>query len=81
LKEKIQSLEQQSGKADLWQNREHAENTLSTLKALRGTLDPWKSLRTRFREVKELYDLAVEEADESLAGEIAASLGKLRTTY
>jgi peptide chain release factor 2 len=31
--------------------------------------------------VKELYNLAVEEADESLAEEITASLGNLRATY
>jgi peptide chain release factor 2 len=81
LKEKIESLEQQSGKADLWQNREHAENTLSTLKSLRDTYDPWRDLKTRFLEMKELYELAVEEDDESVAGEITDNLGKLRTTY
>jgi peptide chain release factor 2 len=81
LKEKIQSLEQQTGEADFWQARERAEKTLSTLKALRDTLDPWNELRMRFRDMKELYDLAVEEADESVAGEIASSLGNLRTTY
>jgi peptide chain release factor 2 len=78
---KIQSLEQQSGTADFWQNREHAENTMSSLKTLRDTFDPWEGLRAHFREVKELYNLAVEEADESLAEEITASLGNLRATY
>jgi peptide chain release factor 2 len=81
LNEKIQSLEQQYGAADFWRNRERAENTLSTLKRLRATLDPWMQLRRRFREMKELYDLAVEEDDESIAGEIAAGLGNLRTTF
>jgi len=81
LREKIQSLEQKSGAADFWQNRERAENTLSTLKRLRDTFDPWKELKLRFQEVKELFDLAVEEADESVAEEIATSLGNLRATY
>jgi peptide chain release factor 2 len=78
---KIQTLEKQSGAADFWQNREHAENTMSSLKRLRDTFDPWKELRERFRDVKELHNLAVEEADESLAEEINASLGNLRATY
>jgi peptide chain release factor 2 len=78
---KIQTLEKQSGEADLWQNREHAENTMSSLKRLRDTFDPWKELRERFRDVKELHNLAVEEADETLAEEIDASLGNLRATY
>ena len=81
MTEKIQSLEQQSGAADFWQNREHAESTLSTLKHMRDTYDPWKELKLHFQEVKELYDLAVEEDDESVAEEIAVSLGSLRATY
>ena len=81
MKEKIDSLEKQSGAADFWQNREQAENTLSTLKRLRNTFDPWQELKARFREAKELLDLAAEEADESFAEEIAASFGTLRTTY
>ncbi len=79
--EKIQTLEQRSGAADFWQNREHAENTMSTLKRLRDTFDPWKELKARFRDVKELFDLAVEEGDESIGEEIAAGLGSLRATY
>jgi peptide chain release factor 2 len=81
LKEKIDSLETQSGTADFWQNREQAENTLSTLKRLRDTFDPWQELKASFREVKELLDLAAEEADESFAEEISANLGNLRSTY
>jgi peptide chain release factor 2 len=81
LIEKIQTLEQRSGAADFWQNREHAENTMSTLKRLRDTFDPWKELKARFRDVKELFDLAVEEGDESIGEEIAAGLGSLRATY
>jgi len=81
LKEKIDSLEKQSGTADFWQNREQAENTLSTLKRLRDTFDPWQQLKASFREVKELLDLAAEEADESFAEEISANLGNLRSTY
>ena len=78
---KIRSLEEQSGAADFWKNREHAENTLSTLKRLRQAFDPWKELKRRFREAKELFDLAVEESDESLSEEIAASLRDLRAGY
>ena len=54
---------------------------MSTLKRLRDTFDPWKELKARFRDVKELFDLAVEEGDESIGEEIAAGLGSLRATY
>ena len=54
---------------------------MSTLKRLRDTFDPWKELKARFQDVKELFDLAVEEGDESIGEEIAAGLGSLRATY
>jgi peptide chain release factor 2 len=79
--DRIRSLEQKSGAADFWQNRENAENTLSTLKRLRNTYDPWEELRLHFQEAKELFGLAVEENDDSVSEEIAASLTRLRTTY
>ena len=81
MSEKIRSLEQRSGEADFWQKREQAESTLSSLKRLRETFDPWNELKVSFQEVKELFDLAVEEGDESIAEEIAAGLRDLRATY
>ena len=81
MREKIQSLEQKSGAADFWQNREQAEQTLSTLKRLRGTYDPWWELKSGFQEVKELFDLAVEEDDESVAQEISESIGELKSKF
>jgi peptide chain release factor 2 len=81
LIEKIQSLEQQTAAADFWQNREHAENTLSTLKRLRNTFDPWRELKVRFQDLKELLELAAEEDDESVAQEIASGFEKMKTRY
>jgi peptide chain release factor 2 len=81
LTAKIKTLEEQTGAADFWQNREHAESTLSALKRLRDAFDPWKELRERFQEAKELFELASEEEDEGVAREVAESLGSLRSTF
>jgi len=78
LNTKIQSLEQQTAAADFWQNRENAENVLTMLKRLKSTYDPWRELRLSFQDVKELFELAVEEADESVAEEIRTGVKRLR---
>ena len=79
--EKIQSLETKAAAADFWQNREHAESTLSTLKRLREIYDPWQELKEHFGEVAELLNLALEESEESVAEEIAAGIEKLQVRY
>jgi peptide chain release factor 2 len=81
LNSKIHSLEQQTAAADFWQKREHAENILSTLKRLRGIYDPWRELKMNFQDVKELFELAKEEADESVAEEIRAGVKRLQVKY
>ena len=79
--EKIRSLETKAAAADFWQNREHAESTLSTLKRLREIYDPWQELKEHFGEVAELLNLALEESEESVAEEIAAGIEKLQVRY
>ena len=81
LNSKIHSLEEQTAAADFWQNREHAEKILSTLKRLKSTYDPWRELKTGFQDMKELFELAVEEADESVAEEIRAGVKSLQAKY
>lgn len=81
LNAKIQSLEQQTAAADFWHSREHAESILTILNRLKSTFDPWRQLRVSFQDVKELFELAVEEADESVAAEIRAGVKKLQAKY
>jgi peptide chain release factor 2 len=54
---------------------------LSALKRLRDAYDPWQELKSAFRDVKELFDLAVEESDESVSQEIESSVRKLEAKY
>jgi len=81
LNSKIHSLEQQTAAADFWQNREHAENIMSTLKRLKSIYDPWRELKNSCQDVKELFELAAEEADESVAEEIRDDVKRLQGKY
>jgi peptide chain release factor 2 len=74
-------LEELTAASDFWQNREKAEQTLSRIKALRRQYDPWRQLRGEFREARELYELAREEGDQSLAAEIRSSQEKLQARF
>ena len=54
---------------------------MSLLKKLKGTYEPWEELKKRFRDAKELYELAVDEEDQSLEAEIRDTLSSLRERY
>jgi len=74
-------LEQLTAAPDFWQNRERAEQTLSRIKGLRRQYEPWKQLRHDFQEARELYALAREESDQSLAEEIRVSHDRLLARF
>ena len=81
LSREIGELEARTGAPEFWNDRGKAGQVLAELKRRKGRLDPWNDLRSRFQEIADLYDLAVEESDQSLEPEIAASLGDLEGRY
>ena len=81
LKIDIDTLEKQTSNPVFWNDRENAEKTLSNLKKLRGKYDPWMRMRAEVDEIRELYELADEEQDESLEDEISTQLTGLRERY
>ncbi len=58
-----------------------AEGTLAVLKKLKKRYEPWEALRARMAEQEELYDLAVEEKDQSLEPELRHGLEDLEQGY
>ena len=81
LEKSIALLEEKTGDPEFWSNRSEAETTLSELKQLKGRLDPWKELLRQFQELKELFDLATDESDESFAAEISNDLNEIREIF
>ena len=70
-----------SGDPDFWNDREKAERSLSELKRVKDKYEPWEKLVADLEDTRELLSLAVEEADESLEGEISASLDDMAERF
>jgi len=81
LKSSINELEQKTAEPAFWNDREEAEKVLSRLKILKGRFEPWKDLKSETEDLRELYNLAVEEDDESVENEIAASLAGIEAEF
>jgi len=77
----IQELEELTGGADFWSNREEAEKTLGRLNLIKNRFYPWRDAQKELEELKTLCELAMEEDDESLEPEIARSLESLQNEY
>ncbi len=81
LKAEISRIEQKTANPDFWQDKDGAGNAMARLKTLKRRYEPWERLRTEFKDLEQLYELAVEEKDEPLEAEIRSSFGALEHTY
>ncbi len=74
-------MEAKSAEPGFWDDREHAEKTLSKAKRLRNRIEPWEELVQRVEDLWELYQLGVEESDASVAAELRSGLATLQEQY
>lgn len=81
LKNQAVELEKESGDPDFWNDRDNAEKKLAQLKRLKNKFEPWEKLVQDLSDVKELFELAVEEGDESLESEIQEQLNKINESF
>ncbi|MBN1698283.1 MAG: peptide chain release factor 2 [Spirochaetales bacterium] len=81
LREEVKKLEEETTNPDLWQDRERAEVILSKLKKKKTRLQRWESVRNEFQSLRELYELACDEQDESLEKEISHALNRIDKEY
>jgi peptide chain release factor 2 len=81
LKKKAERIEELSGDADFWNNREKAEKALTDLKRLKNRFEPWDSLKRNLDDLKALMELADESGDESVSPEIEAEMKKIREVF
>ena len=66
----IAKLEEESSAPDFWQEHERAQGIMRHLAELKGEVERWRALERRVGELAELVDLAIEEKEPSLEGEI-----------
>jgi peptide chain release factor 2 len=62
---------------NFWQDKKRSEETLREVSAVKSRLEPVKALDHQINENAELLELAREEDDESLVGEVDKDLSKL----
>ena len=55
-----------------WDNQEQARGIIEEANDLKGWVEPWKTLSTRTRELREMGELLETESDEGLEEELGA---------
>ena len=70
-REEARRLEEESSKADLWEDQRRGQEVMRRLSLVREELSLWDALSEQVHELQELLALAEAEGDELVAGEIA----------
>ena len=81
VKKKVAELEALTGDADFWDDRERAEQTMSEIKRLRNSVEPWEALLQQTEDLRELLALALEEGDSSVEAELRSGVQAARERY
>lgn len=72
LREKIATVERQMTAQGFWDDPESAQKVVQELKALKGAVDAPDALHRELNDALLLVQMAAEEADEGMSGELAA---------
>ena len=77
LKKRLAEREAEASKPDLWDDPELARRVTTELSRLKDDVDELEALDAKLSDAETLYQLAVEEDDESVGGELDETLGSL----
>lgn len=72
--QEINSLEEETVKPAFWDNQADAQKVMQKLTGLKDSLDKYNSLARRVDDLSVLWEMAVEENDQTLATEIETEL-------
>ena len=75
--EKIAELEYKMGEATFWDDAEEAQKINQELNDVKISVDKFKSLKAKFEDAQTLWEMAMEDDDESLEEEIKDALDKV----
>jgi peptide chain release factor 2 len=79
LRRRRPQLESEMGRPDLWDDAELARKVQTELASVVDDLDVYDRLSSRLDDAATLYELALEEHDDSFETEIADALGAVET--
>ncbi|MBU0646540.1 peptide chain release factor 2 [Patescibacteria group bacterium] len=80
-KVQLKSLEEQMGNPDFWRDQEKAKEVGKQAADLKSELAVWESFNQEADDLLEMAQLADQEGDESLSGEIGSKLEKLEAAF
>jgi peptide chain release factor 2 len=75
--EQIEDYEVKMGAPDFWDDNERAQKFIAEVNAIKGSVDQFQSLSSEYEELELMVQLAEEENDEDMAGEVIGSIGQL----
>ena len=75
--EKIAELEYKMGEPTFWDDAEEAQKINQELNDVKISVDKFKSLKAKFEDAQTLWEMAMEDDDESLEEEIKDALDKV----
>ena len=77
----INELEQKTGEADFWNDKDEAEKTFQKLNALKDSYYPWQKLIKDIDDISDLIEMYSSEDDEALTAELDEQIIKLDEEY
>ena len=83
ISRELKNLEEESSKTEFWnpENKEHANEVLSKIKALKSKYNGYKELEYEIENLIELANLLQEEYDEELANELFKNYKKANKDF
>ncbi|MDY6267657.1 MAG: peptide chain release factor 2, partial [Selenomonadaceae bacterium] len=72
--EKIAELEYKMGEPTFWDDAEEAQKINQELNDVKISVDKFKTLKSKYEDAQTLWEMAVEDEDTSLEGEISEQL-------
>ncbi len=81
IEKAIAEKEAQSGEVGFWDNPSKAEKVMTEIKQLKSRVEPWRELLTVADDMDTLYELGMEEGDDSVEAELKALYDKALADY
>lgn len=81
INRKITEKEALSNGPGFWDDNDKATKVMNDIKILKGRIEPWIELKKVVADLETLYELGIEENDQSLEGELKESYEKAKAEY
>lgn len=81
LKKQLIELEKEAAQENFWQDKDRFPVVNQEISRLNKKINPWDHLVSRVDESIELFDMALEENDETILDEICLKLDQLKTDF